>query len=69
MMANEAWVLLRALCNKRGVILPSESNLIGNMPELLTPGAAEAIAVKAKRLMITSEMTAEEALGGARISF
>lgn len=60
--AKEAWTLMRALCKAKGVDLPKESDQIGKMPELLTPGAAEAIAVKARRLMITRGITAEEAL-------
>ncbi len=58
----EAWELLRALCHRRGVSLRKDSALRDKMPELLTPGAAEAIAVKARRLMITRECGAEEAL-------
>jgi hypothetical protein len=60
--AKEAWTLMRALCKARGVDLPEECHQIGKMPELLTPGAAEAIAVKTRRLMITGGVTAEEAL-------
>ena len=59
---KEAWTLLRALCKRRGVNLEKESKLISKVPELLTPGAAEAIAVKARRLMITREISAEEAM-------
>lgn len=59
---KEAWTLLRALCKRRGVKLEKESKLIYKVPELLTPGAAEAIAVKARRLMITRELSAEDAL-------
>lgn len=70
--AEEGWLLLRALCQSRGVVLESGSELdqgeeggsplLGLVPELLTPGAAEAIAVKAQRLMITEGITAEESL-------
>ncbi|MBT8036451.1 MAG: ATP-binding protein [Verrucomicrobiae bacterium] len=60
--AKEAWSLMRALCKARGVHLSKQSDLIHKMPELLTPGAAEAIAVKARRLMITRELDAEDAL-------
>ncbi|MCP5536396.1 MAG: ATP-binding protein [Akkermansiaceae bacterium] len=59
---KEAWTLLRALCKRRGVALEKESMLITKMPELLTPGAAEAIAVKARRLMVTRGISAEQAL-------
>ncbi|MBK1854633.1 ATP-binding protein [Verrucomicrobiaceae bacterium 5K15] len=63
---EEAWQLLRALCKRRGLELPAdlanETTLNGHMPELLTPGAAEAIAVKARRLTITENCSAVEAL-------
>lgn len=63
---SEAWKLLRALCKRKGVIpgkdAAEEPGILGKMPELLTPGAAEVIAVKARRLMITSECGPEEAL-------
>jgi len=65
---EEAWQLLRALCKRRGLELPedlaNEPTLNDKMPELLTPGAAEAIAVKARRLMITESCSAKEALEG-----
>jgi len=53
---EEAFVLLRALCGKNGVEIPEEAkdDLLGLMPELLTPGAAEALAVKSYRVMRTS---------------
>ncbi|MBK1830537.1 ATP-binding protein [Verrucomicrobiaceae bacterium R5-34] len=63
---EEAWQLLRALCKRRGLELPAdlanETTLNGHMPELLTPGAAEAIAVKARRITITENCSAVEAL-------
>ncbi|MFK7910051.1 MAG: ATP-binding protein [Akkermansiaceae bacterium] len=64
--AREGWELLRALCLRKGVdvagVDESETGLMGKVPELLTPGAAEAIAVKARRLMITEELNASDAL-------
>ena len=62
--AREAWALLRSLCKRKGVELSEaeEAEILGKMPELLTPGAAEAIAVKARRLMITENADAEQAL-------
>jgi len=68
--AEEGWHLLRALCRGRGVDLAEgvefdESMgepLLDLIPELLTPGAAEAVAVKAQRLMITDDLTAEESM-------
>lgn len=61
---EESWQLLRALCKRRGVVVPKEApdELLENMPEMLTPGAAEAIAVKARRVMVTSKISAEQAL-------
>lgn len=60
--AQEAWSLLRALCKSKGVEVDSSSPLMNQMPSLLTAGAAEAIAVKAKRIMITHGLAAEQAL-------
>ena len=66
--AREGWALLRALCKRKGVELPAEedteSGLMGKIPELLTPGAAEAVAVKARRLMVTEGLEAKQALLG-----
>ena len=59
---NEGWLLLRALCNNKGIVLDEDSELKEQVPELLTAGAAEAIAVKARRLMVTGELEAEAAL-------
>ncbi|WP_435894810.1 ATP-binding protein [Oceaniferula spumae] len=65
---DEAWKLLRALCKRRGLEIPlgaeTQPGLLGKLPELLTPGAAESIAVKARRRMITEECSAQEALEG-----
>ncbi len=68
--AEEGWNLLRALSRGRGVNLADGAELDESMgepllnliPELLTPGGAEAVAVKAQRLMITDELTAEESM-------
>ncbi|MFT5466107.1 MAG: hypothetical protein ACI8UO_001205 [Verrucomicrobiales bacterium] len=62
--AKEAYALLIALCKRQGVRLPKNpapiwANLI---PSHLTPGAAEAIAVKAYRLTKTRGLKAVEAL-------
>ncbi len=49
--ADESWALIRSLCKRRGLALPdappNETRL--NIPIWLTPGAAEALAVKAYR--------------------
>ncbi|MGB0992201.1 MAG: ATP-binding protein [Akkermansiaceae bacterium] len=58
----EAWQLLSALCKRRGVDVPNNPALASMVPRLLTAGAAEAIAVKARRLMVTGAITPEEAL-------
>jgi len=68
--AEEGWSLLKALCGSRGVELPqgvekketSGEPLLQMVPPLLTPGAAESIAVKAQRLMIAEHLDAESAL-------
>jgi len=67
---QEGWTLLRALCKSRGVDLSDQAKesdehgapLLHLVPELLTPGAAEAIAVKSQRLMITEDLAADQAL-------
>lgn len=48
---TESFELIRALSARRGVIFPESASaeLLAIMPELLTPGAAEAIAVKVYR--------------------
>lgn len=49
--ADESWALIRSLCKRRGLALPeapaTELRLL--IPTWLTPGAAEALAVKAYR--------------------
>jgi SpoVK/Ycf46/Vps4 family AAA+-type ATPase len=62
--ARESFDLLRVLCQKRGIAI-SESEyarLELLMPLLLTPGAAETLAVKIYRLVRTSSAQPEEAL-------
>jgi SpoVK/Ycf46/Vps4 family AAA+-type ATPase len=62
--ARESFDLLRVLCQKRGIAI-SESEyarLELLMPLLLTPGAAETLAVKIYRLVRTSSAKSEEAL-------
>lgn len=50
--ADESWRLLRALCKRRGMVLPEATppELAAQMPLWLTPGAAEALAVKVYRV-------------------
>ena len=62
--AREAFELIRFLCASRGVdILPESFEVLApKLPPLLTPGAAEAIAVKAYRFLRIASFSAEEAL-------
>jgi hypothetical protein len=62
--ATQGMSLLRALGKRRGLILSDEEavSLEPIIPNLLTPGAAEAIAVKAYRFSRTANRTALEAL-------
>lgn len=61
---EEGFALLRALCASRGVRIAQESfaRFRDQIPNLLTPGAAEAIAVKVYRSMKARELAPEEAL-------
>jgi hypothetical protein len=62
--AAEAFALLRALCRRKGIAL-EEADFAASeaiMPPLLTPGAAEAIAVKIYRLVRTADKSPLEAL-------
>lgn len=65
--ARESFDLIKALCKKRQVVLDDASfaELEPHLPTLLTPGAAEAIAVKTYRLVQTSDLTADAALAQA----
>jgi hypothetical protein len=60
--AQESFDLIRALCRKRGINLEDSdfSKLQALIPLLLTPGAAETLAVKIYRLVRTSGATAFE---------
>lgn len=61
----EAYELIRALCKRQGVDMPKAPAAAWAklMPEHLTPGAAEAIAVKVYRLTKTRGLTPVKALG------
>lgn len=61
---EEALGLIWALCRKRGLDLPAKKpvSILKLAPDMLTPGAAEAIAVKAYRLSKTQTLSAIEAL-------
>ncbi|NWK57543.1 ATP-binding protein [Verrucomicrobiaceae bacterium N1E253] len=61
--ADEAWQLLRALCRSRGIALGEEADaLVAKMPELMTAGAAEALAVKVQRLIMAEGVEPLQAL-------
>lgn len=60
---EEGFQLLRALCKRRGAVLEPGAfdELKELIPKLLTPGAAEALAVKMYRAMRTQSLSAMEA--------
>lgn len=62
--AAEGMVLLGALCKRRGIPLDdtAKAALLPLVPPWLTPGAAEALAVKAYRLTKTGTPAAQEAV-------
>ncbi len=55
----ESFALLRALCKRKGIVLAETdfTSLENLLPTLMTPGAAEALAVKIYRLVRTAAMT------------
>jgi len=65
--AAESYALTRALCKRRGLALPEAMpDAIGPlMPSLLTPGAAEALAVKTFRILKTTTTEPVAALTAA----
>ncbi|MBK5259116.1 MAG: AAA family ATPase [Thermoanaerobaculia bacterium] len=65
--SREGFSLIRALANRRGVILEESdfAALEPIIPPLLTPGAAEAIAVKVYRAVRTSNVTPLDAMKAA----
>ena len=64
---EEGYGLIRSLAKRRGLILPENlpDSLRSAIPDLLTPGAAEAVAVKTYRLTRTSQHAPSEALAAA----
>ncbi|NNC90219.1 MAG: ATP-binding protein [Akkermansiaceae bacterium] len=60
----EGFALLRALCRKRGLSVAQDAfkDLKNRIPDLLTPGAAEALAVQCYRLVRIKEVDAVAAL-------
>jgi SpoVK/Ycf46/Vps4 family AAA+-type ATPase len=63
----EGFALVRALCRKRGVDIPAEAmdEIRDEIPHLLTPAAAEALAVKCYRITHTSDLAGIDALRSA----
>ncbi len=64
---EEGYGLIRALSRRRGVNLPDElpDSLRIKIPDLLTPGAAEALSVKLYRTIQTTAAGPEDALAAA----
>ncbi len=64
---EESWSLIRALCKRRGLTLEAADfdRLRPHVPILLTPGAAEALAVKIYRTAQTRGIPAAEATAEA----
>src|SRR5262245_49827785 len=62
--ARESFDLIRVLCKKRGIEIPKDcfASLESHIPLLLTPGAAETLAVKIYRLARTTNCAPLEAL-------
>jgi len=61
---DQSFALIRAVAKRREVKIDKDSldELRGTLPDLLTPGAAEALAVKTFRVSKTSELNDLEAL-------
>ena len=59
---EEGYNLLRALCKRRGLALPDALPAGVPVPDLLTPGAAEALSVKAYRLHKTESLDPADAV-------
>jgi hypothetical protein len=64
---EEGYQLLRALAKRRGVALAESlpENFRATIPDLLTPGAAEALSVKLYRSLKTGSASPEDALSAA----
>lgn len=61
---EEGFSLIRALCNRRGVMIASGDfdSFRDLVPSLITPGAAEALSVKIYRTMKTEKLAPRDAL-------
>ena len=62
--AQSVYDLIGILCRKYDMQLPGEipEEILGRLPELLTPGAAESLAIKVYRLVRTAEISPDAAL-------
>ncbi|MHB9134028.1 MAG: ATP-binding protein [Armatimonadota bacterium] len=69
--AEESFNLIRILCKRRDVIVKEDAlpALAPYMPLLLTPGAAEALAVKVYRVLRTNTTTPEDALRASLVDY
>jgi SpoVK/Ycf46/Vps4 family AAA+-type ATPase len=69
--AKEGFALIRSLCAKRGLALDEGdfARLEARIPPLLTPGAAEALAVKVYRATRLEELSAVDALESCLASY
>ena len=69
--AQEGFELIRALCKRVGLSIPAEAfgRLEKMIPLMLTPGAAEALAVKVYRISRTRKMDELEALAECLASY
>lgn len=69
--AAESWQLIRALCKRRGLEMgEAEFEAVKEkLPLLLTPGAAEALAVKIYRTVQTKKLPGGEAVANALIDY
>jgi SpoVK/Ycf46/Vps4 family AAA+-type ATPase len=64
---EEGFALIRALCAKRKIAIDADAihSFLGKIPDRLTPGAAEALAVKVYRLVRTETRAPLDALHAA----
>lgn len=63
---EEAYALIRILCKKYGLLLAKTipPEILGHLPKLVTPGAAESLAIKVYRLVKTDNLAPGAALAG-----
>ncbi len=61
---EESFALIRGLCKKRGMSIPetTSKSLMASIPTMMTPGAAETLAVKVFRMVKTQSLTPLQAL-------